>query len=305
MRLRAHGALCRGMLEARCHADTELPETPLAEAMLTDATAFIEEFPMRDNGRNRSLIYLRKAELAIIRAGSVTAFAQLRSQIRDGHDSAEGSIPDVLNSVASWVHDALRWLTRSEQELLKQRKSRWWWWIFLVLKCKASEYLYVLQTLAVIEHERRTGSTLKPSSDYKADEVVALDVVPPGVGHFLGVELVQRIAETRLCDLFYLARITYSYAQALRCKITQERIALRRNKLPAEVERTRETIRRRREILAKLIALGTELASKAARSGGSSMDPAVFVYWESSLTAAHGVAAQDRSQEESHSAGAS
>lgn len=277
VRLRAHAALCRGILETRMGWDSEPMGPQWAETMLTDAEAFIEEFPMRDNGRNLLLIQLRRAELAIMKAGSVRWFRRVRASLRRLGGNGRGRAVGVESAMrlATAIHDALRWLDRAETHLRQQPKVRWWWWIYIVLRTKACEYLYVLQSVAPLFSVR----TRLPESQHGP-----LRLIPVTVSRFMDSELLIHTEEKQLTDLFFAARIVNSYAQALAAKLgslirAESRRSGAESSGPNPIQRMKETLRRRALNLQRLLRLGDSVSKAAPRR---EIEPAVLEYWKAS-----------------------
>ncbi len=230
VRLRAHAALCRGILEA----ETGQVTMPRALMLLSDARAYTEDFPLKEGGVNSVILHLRRAELQLIRVGQKRWLGDFRERLRQwipesnavglpqlprdmGRTevnlddlSQEGlTVKEEMFELVTLVHDSLSHLLRAEDELRSHPKSRWWWSIFAVLKMKACEYLYTL---------RLARARLAEAENDETFEDRERRFVPFDAGAFFGGEVLDLVRVRGINDVFYLSRLFHSHARTIRAQ---------------------------------------------------------------------------------------
>jgi hypothetical protein len=213
VRLRAHAALCRGILEV--YQGNE--RTTRATMLLADGKSYFGEFPLNEADVNTAILNLRRAELPLLAVGNDRDLKEFRQALlcwAPAGDLTQNVFPVVANrdiskgsvlAIAARVQDALRHLEAAEEQLERHPKSRWWWSVFCVLKLKASEYLYTLRLLRELEPE---------GEHHRKPRLISPDAARFFSGGIVGVVLTKGI-----CDAFYLTRMFHSYARTMRAQI--------------------------------------------------------------------------------------
>lgn len=213
VRLRAHAALCRGILEL--HQGN--PKTTRASTLLADGSAYCGEFPLKDADINTAILHLRRAELALLTVGNDQSLKEFRTRllewVPENHTSSSVLLDeqtalmdkrDILTTAAR-VYDALWHLEAAEEQLACHPKNRWWWSIYCVLKLKATEYLYTLRLLREL-----TEGGEGPREPR---------LVPPDASRFFFGGIVEIVRAKGMSDAFYLTRIFHSYARTMRAQL--------------------------------------------------------------------------------------
>jgi len=204
VRLRAHAALCYA------HINTSGSQQifALAERVLADAEAYVDEFPLKEGGLVRVIAQIRRAEITLIRAGRNAHFQRFRNGLKDiattisentdleyfePLDSIESG---EIQKVAADARDAMVCLEGAGVELQRHPKSRWWWWTYAVLKSKAVEYLYTC---------RLAGR--------ETNDIWRLHLVPPMATSFFWGGAGTIVQHKQMTDRFFLARILESFSR--------------------------------------------------------------------------------------------
>ena len=274
VRLRAHAALCRGILEIN------LGNTGMARAstLLADGSAYFGEFPLNGADINTAILNLRRAELPLLTVGNEPGLKEFRNRLLewspDEPFSADFlfSLPTTLLdnagilTTAARVYDALWHLEAAEEQLNCHPKSRWWWAIYSVLKMKATEHLYTLRLLR----------ELRGFEGQREPYLIAPDAI-----RFLYGDLVEIVRAKGIGDAFYLTRIFHSYARTIRAQLAylhaRAASATSRGDLQARwLQRAQHVFINRRHDLLTLV-----VAARRALAPAPQPDEIVLNYFES------------------------
>ncbi|MDB5337943.1 MAG: hypothetical protein JWN70_3562 [Planctomycetaceae bacterium] len=237
VRLRAHAALCEALIavnEKTLDRKARKLGLTLAKVILTEAQAYLDEFPLKHSGKLRAVFELRSAEIAILEASAALPskprselfnLSQTVSMIIDSktiswpeigsaeaHSLEGGDLPlgiDSYRESLAYVYDALRGVRRAEIVLENHRKSRWWWWILLVLKIKACEYLYRIRLERLLAWSENNMTSKPEEARSKLTELTRQ--LPPFALNFLRDEITVKVTDTQLTDPLFLSRITHSF----------------------------------------------------------------------------------------------
>jgi len=180
-----------------------------SQAVIGDAQAFLEEFPLPEPGLDLAILEIRKAEIELIRLGAAHWFKRLRKVTQRFPKSVANQNWDMADLATGKAHllDAFARLSRAEKILRLHRKSRWWWWLFATLKMKACEYMFVLHSGSVLtESECHYNCRYSPHA------------IPAFVWEYCRSGLKQLVDNHRCNEIFLLARITHSFNMTL-CSI--------------------------------------------------------------------------------------
>lgn len=225
-RIRAHLALTHALIARLTETGDGSSETLggdlrwlAAIKTLSDAEAYVIEYPAPADALSRGILEMRRAEFLYIQATTIGVIRRVRSKIRKHggfgpSDLGKDPMPQ-LEKVQAFVFEALRALERGEGYLESYPKSRWWWWILIVLRVQCAEALLLVRFA-----RSRLGASGRSAGDEGVSEGASRNM-PPDLRVFINEGILHAVRVHYFRDFFRMATLVSAYQGCLVAQIRQ------------------------------------------------------------------------------------